>query len=69
MPKYIRDGELTEKTQTAYLLALKFNLLPGDMRAKAIKALERKIIDNNYNSVNRLCRHRHSESDPERSRS
>lgn len=46
--KYIRDGELTEKTQTAYLLALKFNLLPGDMRAKAIKALERKIIDNNY---------------------
>ena len=46
--KYIANGELTEKTQTSYLLALKFNLLPEDMRAAAISALERKIIDNNY---------------------
>ncbi len=45
---YIVNGELTQKTQTAYLLALKFNLLPGDMREKSVKALEKKIIDNNY---------------------
>ncbi len=45
---YISDGELTQKTQTAYLLALKFNLIPDEMRGKAIKALEKKIIGNNY---------------------
>ncbi len=46
--KYIVGDELTQKTQTAYLLALKFNLLPDGVRERAIKALERKIIDNNY---------------------
>lgn len=45
--RYIVDGELTHKTQTAYLLALKFNLLPGEIRERAVHELERKIIDNN----------------------
>lgn len=46
--KYIALEDLTERSQTAYLLALKFDLLPENMRDRAIAALERKIIDNNY---------------------
>lgn len=46
--KYIVDGRLTETTQTAYLLALKFGMVPQDMRAEVIHLLEQKIIDNNY---------------------
>lgn len=46
--KYIADGHLTLTTQTAYLLALRFNLLPQEMREEAVRLLEAKIIDNNY---------------------
>lgn len=46
--KYIKDGSLTQTTQTAYLLALRFGMLPEEMRAEAVRQLERKIIDNNY---------------------
>ncbi len=46
--KYIKDGSLTQTTQTAYLLALRFGMLPEEMREEAVRLLERKIVDNNY---------------------
>ena len=46
--KYVADGEITEKSQTAYLLPLAFDMLNGDFGEKAIKNLKKKIIDNNY---------------------
>ena len=46
--RYIVDGELTEKTQTAYLLALAFDLVSGDVKRKTIKQLREKIRDNGY---------------------
>lgn len=46
--KYIVDGELTEKSQTAYLLPLYFDMLDGEMRENAIKNLQQKIIYNDY---------------------
>ena len=45
---YIVDGQLTQTTQTACLLALKFHMVPEQMRSEIVKLLERKIIDNNY---------------------
>lgn len=41
-------GQLNQTSQTAYLLALKFGLLPEECREDARKALANKIIDNGY---------------------
>ncbi|SMF65425.1 alpha-L-rhamnosidase [Alteromonadaceae bacterium Bs31] len=38
----LKDGELSVNTQTAYLLALTFNLLPNDKRERAAE----KLVDN-----------------------
>jgi len=46
--KYVVDGEITEKSQTAYLLPLYFDMLEGEIKAKTIKNLETKITQNNY---------------------
>ena len=46
--RYIKDGDITEKTQTGYLLALRFGLLPHEMRENAKSALRKKIEDNDY---------------------
>ncbi|MCC8423609.1 family 78 glycoside hydrolase catalytic domain [Mucilaginibacter sp. UR6-11] len=45
---YVRpDGHLTADTQTAYVLALQFDLLPDHLRAKAIARLVELIHENN----------------------
>ena len=46
--EYVVDGEIKEKTQTAYVLALAFDMINGELREKTIKLLEKKIIDNDY---------------------
>ncbi len=46
--KYVINGEISEKSQTAYLLPLYFDMLSGQVREKVIKNLEKKIIDNGY---------------------
>lgn len=46
--KYVVDDEILEKSQTAYILPLAFDMLDGKVRENAIKNLEKKIIDNNY---------------------
>ncbi len=47
--KYVSpDGAIKGNTQTAWLLALKFNLLPDDLRAIAADLLERDIIAKDY---------------------
>ncbi len=46
--RYIENGDLTVNTQTGYLLALAFDLLPEADRAGYVKKLEKKIIDNDY---------------------
>ena len=46
--RFIVNGELTETSQTAYLIALHFKLLKNDMIKKVISQLETKIKDNNY---------------------
>lgn len=46
--KYVSGGEITEKTQTAYILPLAFDMIEGELRESTIKALEKKIIDNGY---------------------
>ena len=46
--KYISDGALTEQTQTAYLLALCFDLVSGDVKKHTIRLLRNKIRDNGY---------------------
>jgi alpha-L-rhamnosidase len=46
--KFIVNGELTETSQTAYLIALRFKLLPDSMIKKIISQLEAKIKDNKY---------------------
>jgi alpha-L-rhamnosidase len=43
--KYVSpDGQVKGNTQTAWLLALKFDLLPDDLRAKAADLLEKDIV-------------------------
>ena len=42
------DGRLKETTQTAYLLALRFGLLPEEHRAAARDSLRQKIEQNGY---------------------
>lgn len=47
--KYISpDGRITGNTQCAYLMALKFDLMPDDLRAKASEYLEADIIAKDY---------------------
>ncbi len=46
--KYVVNDEITEKSQTAYLLPLYFDMLQGNVREKAIKNLEKKIVDNGF---------------------
>ena len=42
------NGKLTQDSQTAYLMAIKFDLLPEECREKAIKVLDEKIKKNGY---------------------
>lgn len=42
------EGNMTQTSQTAYLLALKFGLLPEKYQDKAKEALAKKIVDNGY---------------------
>lgn len=46
--KYMENGEITVKTQTAYILPLAFDMLTGDERDLAITFLKAKIKDNDY---------------------
>ena len=48
--RYITQGEINtgKDTQTAYLLALHFNLLEDSQRASAMKSLRRNIEENGY---------------------
>ncbi len=46
--RYVKDGKLIETTQTAYLLAIAFELLKPEHRNDAIESLKKKIIDNDY---------------------
>ena len=46
--RYTDENGLTEKTQTAYLIALKFHMLPESIRRKCIHELRQKIEDNDY---------------------
>ncbi|BAV05727.1 alpha-L-rhamnosidase [Filimonas lacunae] len=47
--KYIQpDGKAITHTQTAYVLALQFNMLPDSMQPKAINHLVTLIKENNY---------------------
>lgn len=46
--KYMENGEITVKTQTAYILPLAFDMLTGDERDLAITLLKAKIKDNDY---------------------
>ncbi|MCF7731317.1 MAG: glycoside hydrolase family 78 protein [Akkermansiaceae bacterium] len=47
--KYVTaDGHVKGETQCAYLMALKFGLLPDELRAKAVEYLEADIIAKNY---------------------
>ena len=46
--KYVLDGEITENSQTAYLLPLAFDMLSGDLKENTIKKLKDNIIKNNY---------------------
>ncbi len=46
--KYVVDGEIIESSQTAYLLPLYFDMLQGNVREKAIKNLENKIVNNGF---------------------
>ncbi len=46
--RYMPEGELTETSQCAYLLALAHDLLPEDKRDAARRTLVQKIRDNGY---------------------
>ncbi len=46
--RYIENGDLTVNTQTGYLLALAFDLLPESERESYTEKLKKKIIDNDY---------------------
>ncbi|MBO4326879.1 MAG: family 78 glycoside hydrolase catalytic domain [Clostridia bacterium] len=45
---YMKNGKLTQTSQTAYLLALRFGLLPERYAEKCKKILAKKIRDNGY---------------------
>ncbi|MEA4832991.1 MAG: family 78 glycoside hydrolase catalytic domain [Oscillospiraceae bacterium] len=46
--KYFSGGELSVKTQTSYLLAIKCGLLDNSENGKAVKMLKKKIAENKY---------------------
>jgi len=46
--RYLENGVLTESSQTAYLLALAFDLLPKEAIAPTVKLLDKKIKNNGY---------------------
>ncbi|MBE6607592.1 MAG: hypothetical protein E7633_03430 [Ruminococcaceae bacterium] len=46
--RYVKDGDLTERTQCTYLIALRFGLVDGEVRENCIKALVGKIKSNGY---------------------
>ena len=46
--KYVSDGEITEKTQTGYLLPLAFDMIEGEFREKTVALLAEKIKNNGY---------------------
>jgi len=47
--KYVsQDGRIAGNTQCSYLMALKFDLLPEELRAKAVEYLEADIIARDY---------------------
>lgn len=49
--RYIRDGRLTETSQCALLLALRFNLLPDDETVENAKQMLRTKIESNGNKL------------------
>lgn len=46
--QYVKNGTLTVTTQTACLLALRFELVEGAVRENVIRLLEKKIVENDY---------------------
>ena len=48
--RYMHEAgdDLTIRTQTAYILALRFKLVDGSLREQLVHRLAQKIIDNNY---------------------
>lgn len=46
--RYVTDGEINVKTQTAYLLALAFDIVKGSVRERTVKQLRDRIRDNGY---------------------
>lgn len=46
--KYVENGELTFKTQTACVIAIAFELVDGAVRENVIKALKENVIANDY---------------------
>lgn len=52
LEKYFENGNLKDedgiRTQTTYLLALAFDLIPAEHRAFCTECLKKKIVDNNY---------------------
>ena len=46
--KFVKDGELTFKTQTACVVAIAFELVDGAVRENVIKVLKENVIANDY---------------------
>lgn len=46
--RFVKDGDLTERTQCTYLMALRFGLVDGEVRENCIKNLADKIKSNGY---------------------
>jgi len=46
--RYVQSNELTESSQTGYLLALAFDLVPSELKEKFSNNLKKKITDNDY---------------------
>lgn len=46
--RYVREGHLTETSQTAYLLALRFHLVTGEVQQNTVRALADKIRAADY---------------------
>ena len=46
--KFTDENGITQKTQTAYLMALRYGLCDGDLYAKTVEQLKAKIIGNGY---------------------
>ena len=46
--RYVENGEITVKAQTAYLLALAFDLVDGKVKRTTVRQLRDRIKDNGY---------------------